>query len=394
MEEYRFAGYRIIEFPHASRAALKAIAERLAPHEDEVVERWIGMQFRTWRPPGVSREQLKAIFGDVFHDMMVCMLSGEVEQCINNLEEAGARLSRSNFPFEALILSLHFLEESYMPFLLRPRSEHTQDWLIRMDEFLHVGIAALATSYFEFHREELLAEAQVGRTVQEALSPHPPRRLRDLELGYIYASASERARLGGDFLDVFSFDSDKVAFVVGDLSGHGLDAAAGSATIRSLFRGFMRDGHDLVDTMERLNRVLVDELRDDHFATALAGVYKAPGLLEFVNAGNPLPVVCDGTSRLVEQVGLPLGVAKAASYVPTEVELKPEDVFVSCTDGVIEARVGANLFGESRTVQTIDEMKDASARAIAEHLQDRARRYANGNLLDDMAILVLKRVAE
>ena len=391
MEEYRFAGYRVIQFPEASKTALKEIAERLIPHEAAIVDKWIGMQFNAWQPPGLNREQLKQLFGGLLNDMFLCMKTGELEVCIANLEETGAGLARSNFPYEALIVSLHFLEESYMSFLLNPRSDRTQEWLIRMDEFLHVGIAALATSYFDFYKQQLMADAEVGRIVQEALFPHPPRKIEDLELGFIYASASERSRLGGDFLDVFRFGVDGTAFVVGDLSGHGLDAATDSATIRSLFRGFMRDRADLPDAMSRLNRALMEELETHQFATALAGTYTAPGKLSIINAGHPLPIVCGANICMIEQTDLPLAVFSDTVYNRTEIDLEPGGVFVSYTDGLSEARVGSDLFGEKRVIETVEQMSDSSARSIAEHLRDQALRYADGKLMDDMAILVLKR---
>jgi serine phosphatase RsbU (regulator of sigma subunit) len=393
MEQYRFAGYRVINFPSASRVALSELAERLTPHETEIVEKWIGMQFNAWQPPGLTPEQLNHLFGGLFHNMLRCMTSSNLEDCIVDLEEAGASLARSNFPYEALIVSLHFLEESYMPFLLNPRSERTQEWLIRMDEFLHVGIAALATSYFQFNRDQLLADAEVGRVVQEALFPNPPRKIGDLELGFIYASASERARLGGDFLDVFRFGGSGTAFVVGDLSGHGLEAAAGSATIRSIFKGFTRDRANLPDVMKRLNQVLTEELEDHQFATALAGTYEAPGHLVMVNAGNPSPVFRGEKCCMIQQVSLPLGVDQRAEYGQKEIELKPGDVFVCYTDGLSEARTGGDMFGDERILEAVEEMHDAPARAIAEHLKDKAVRHANGRLMDDMAILVLKRTA-
>jgi hypothetical protein len=141
LEHYRFAGYRVIQFPAESKIALKEIAERLIPHEAEIIDRWIALQFTAWQPPGLDKDQLKQLFGNLFHNMLVCMSTGKLEDSIADLEEAGAQLARSNFPYEALIVSLHFLEESYMPFLLKPHSERTQEWLIRIDEFLHVDQA-------------------------------------------------------------------------------------------------------------------------------------------------------------------------------------------------------------------------------------------------------------
>ena len=393
MTEYSLAGYRVIEFPQASRAALREVAERLLPHKEEIVQKWIAMQFAAWAPPGFSREQLNTLFGDLIGDVLACMSAGTLETCVTQLEETGADLARHDFPYEALIISLHFLEESYMPFLLSPASDSAQKWLISMDEFLHVGIAALATSYFDYHREQLLADAETGRIVQEALFPRPPKKLADLELGFAYASASERARLGGDFLDVFRLSDDRAAFLVGDLSGHGLEAASGSAMIRSLFRGFLRDGSGLIDAVQRLNRVLVQELQDNQFATALAGTYETPGRVTLVNAGNPPAIVCERIAWTIEATGLPLGVYPDSSYESAEALLGDGDVLVCYTDGLSEARVGANLLGEDRVLEAVREARGAPARAIAELLQDRAVRHSRGTLMDDLAILVLKRKA-
>jgi serine phosphatase RsbU (regulator of sigma subunit) len=177
------------------------------------------------------------------------------------------------------------------------------------------------------------------------------------------------------------------------MSGHGLEAASHSATIRSLFRGLMRDRADLTDAVERLNRVLVEELSAAQFATALAGTYSGNGQLSLVNAGHPLPIVCGEGCRMIEHVGLPLAVTDMASYEEIQVELKPGEVFVCYTDGLSEARVGANLFGEERVIETLKEIRDAPARSIAEHLRDKSLRHAEGKLMDDMAILVLKRNA-
>ena len=392
MEEYRFAGYRVIEFPSASKTALQEIAQRLIPYEQEIVQKWISIQFAAWMPPEINREELTEMLGGLVRLIFDGMNSNRLEDCIKDLERVGDSLARRNFPYEALVISLHFLEESYMPFLLNPRSNNTQEWLIRMDEFLHVGIAALATSYFQYYRDQLLADAEVGRIVQEALFPHLPNNIGDLELGFIYASASERTRLGGDFLDVFKYGNGGAAFVVGDLSGHGLEAATESAMIRNLFKGFTHDMKSLPSAMVKLNRVLSEDLTDKQFATAISGIYEPSGLLTLVNAGCPPPVVKKGHCYGLQHFGLPLGVEPTYAYEQTQLMMEPGNVFVAYTDGLSEARTDCDLFEEERIIQAVDQMHDAPAKCIAEHLKDEALRHANGKLLDDMAILVLKRL--
>jgi sigma-B regulation protein RsbU (phosphoserine phosphatase) len=171
-----------------------------------------------------------------------------------------------------------------------------------------------------------------------------------------------------------------------------LEAAADSATIRNLFKGFMLDRSDLADAMMRLNRVLTEELEAHQFATALAGLYESGGKLTLANAGNPMPIISGKRCQIINQPGLPLGIDARATYEKVELDLEPGDIFLSFTDGLSEARVGGNLFGESRIISSLCEVRDTSPRAIAEHLMDKALRHANGRLLDDMAILVIKRL--
>jgi len=387
-----FAGFRIVKFKQKSKDALREVAELLIPHEEEIVEGWISRQFSAWKPPGLKREDLKRVFGDLFHNMLFCMEAGEPEKCIEDLEEAGADLARRNFPYEALIVSLHFLEESYIKFLRDPSHEKMMGWLIELDEFLHAALAAIATSYFLVYRKELLEEAEVGRIVQEGLLPDIPKRVADLEVAYVYLSAGERAKVGGDFVDFLTLDSGKVAFIIGDLSGHGLEAATDAAMIRFLFRGFMHENPDLTGSLARLNHVLKLELETGQFATALAGIYDGSGRLKLVSAGHPSPVLCHDSCRLLEPGGIALAVDEESTYQLSEFSLEKGDLFVAYTDGLIEARSDKGFFGEERVVSVISEVRDAPARAVTEHLRDEALRFAGGKLTDDVAILAIRRL--
>ena len=385
-----FAGYRVIEFAKISKKALQEVAELLTPYEQEIVERWIKTQYSAWSPPGITRDELRQIFGGMFHDMLACMRARKPESCVDNLGSVGTELAVRNFPYEALIMSLHFLEESYMPFLLETKLDRTIEWLVGLDEFIHAALASIATAYFQYFRRELLEEAEVSRLVQEGLLPDIPKRLINLEASYIYIPSGERAKIGGDLIDLFELSQEEAAFIVGDLSGHGLEAATDAAMIRYLFRGFMREGYGPAVAMEKLNRVLSTELPTGQFATALAGVYHSSGILKLVSAGHPMPVVCDKECYLLEPSGTMLAVSTDSVYSAQELQLEPGDNFVAYTDGLTEARGEGEFFGEDRVLEVAAGMRNASARAIAEELRDEVLRFTGGRLIDDVAILVLK----
>jgi hypothetical protein len=386
----RFAGHKLIEFSPTARQTLQEVAERLIPHEKSIVDGWVSRQFETWQPPGFSPESLGEIFGEIVGCVLHCMKSGELEVCIENLEQAGGRLAVRQFPFDALVISVHFFEETYLPFLLDPPPPHPGHWLVTIDEFLHVALAAISNAYFETHRSELLDFAEVGRTVQESLLARIPRRISDLEVAYVYISARDRAQLGGDFLDYFRIRHGADIFLIGDLSGHGLEAAAESLTLRSLFRGFMREQPDLPNAMQRLNRVICQELRSGHFATALAMSYDGKGHLRLVNAGHPFPVLCGEQPDIH---GMALAIQEESAYEAQDLDLPRGGLFVAYTDGLVEARSKGEIFGEDRLIQTIVEMHDASPSAIVGRLVDDAQRHAGGRFSDDVAVLVLRRRA-
>lgn len=389
--EARFAGYRLMEFSPVTRMTLVDVADRLIPHEKEILDGWLSRQFASWQPPGMSRSELRKVFGGMLGAILHHMRDGRLEACIDALERAGTDLASRQFPFSALVLTVHFLEETYLPLLLDPPPPDPRHWLVEMDEFLHVALAAIANAYFETYRTELLERAEVGRIVQEGLLGHVPRRVADLEAAHIYLSAREQAQLGGDFLDSFELETGSVLFVIGDLSGHGLEAAADSVMLRSLFRGFMRENPDPADAMARLNYIIRSDMAPGEFATALALVYDHHGRFRMVNAGHPYPLICDKSCGLIESHSAALAILPDATYSVEDVELAPGGVLVAYTDGLIEARGGDDMFGENRALETVGRMRDASARAIAEQLIDDAQRYAGGKFSDDVAVLVLKR---
>lgn len=386
-----FAGYRLIEFGPPARAILGQIAERLTPFESQIAEDWLTRQFNTWQPPGFDAASLGDVFSGILGGMLHHMRAGELEACIDSLEEAGSDLARRKFPFSALIISVHFLEASYMPFLLSTPLPDPREWLVTMDEFLHVALAAIANAYFEAYREELLEQAEVSRIVQESLLGHVPKRVADLDIAYVYISAEEQAQLGGDFLDSFSLGGGVVSFVIGDLSGHGIEAAAESVMLRSLFRGFMREEPDMAGAMSRTNRVVCEDLGPGHFATALAVSYDSDGGIGLVNAGHPYPVLCDGECRLVETHNSALAISRDSTYSVARVKLEPGAVFVAYTDGLIEARGKRGMYGEEGLLMTVSAMRNAPPRAIVDQLVDDALRFAGGRFSDDVAVLVLKR---
>jgi serine phosphatase RsbU (regulator of sigma subunit) len=99
----------------------------------------------------------------------------------------------------------------------------------------------------------------------------------------------------------------------------------------------------------------------------------------------------DGSVRALEASGLVLGIDSGQEYVEARADLPPGSTLVVYTDGVIEARRDGELYGTERLDALIAEQRTLSAAALARAIADDARRFAGGELADDLAVVVIRR---
>ncbi|HZD58904.1 MAG TPA: PP2C family protein-serine/threonine phosphatase, partial [Anaerolineae bacterium] len=310
----------------------------------------------------------------------------------------GKSLAESGFPYEFLIISVHFLEESYLPFLAEvrpgpvPNKPDIETYII-IDEFWHFWMAELTTSYFYELKRSLAEEVEIGRSVQEAIKPNILPRIGCLEVGTFYASATVGARIGGDIYDVVDIDNTVQHILISDFSGKGLRAASSAANIRSMFRGFAIEDDSPSIVASRLNRVLFNELASGEFDTAfLARFDQRERTVRYVNAGHlgPVLVSARGISVLPEGKNFALGIFKEASFSEESLTLEASSMLIIYTDGITEARKGNKFFGVEGIIDSVQRNLSKSVSEIAEAIWTDCLNFANGKVEDDVAILVLR----
>jgi len=148
------------------------------------------------------------------------------------------------------------------------------------------------------------------------------------------------------------------------------------------------------DFLAAANDVVVVEIAPGKFITMLyLLVDAARGEVLVASAGHPPPrlVAADGTVTGIEARGLALGVEEGMTYDEVRAELEPGGSVVLYTDGVIEARDGGELYGIPRLDALLSRRHSKGAEDIAGSVIHSARRYSGGELLDDCAVVVLKR---
>src|SRR5205814_9906757 len=97
-------------------------------------------------------------------------------------------------------------------------------------------------------------------------------------------------------------------------------------------------------------------------------------------------VLPDGSVHALEAAGLVLGIDSGQEYVEAQAELPVGASLVVYTDGVIEARNDGELYGTERLDALIAEQRSLPADALARAIADDARRFAGGELADDLAV--------
>jgi phosphoserine phosphatase RsbU/P len=186
----------------------------------------------------------------------------------------------------------------------------------------------------------------------------------------------------------------RLAAVIGDVTGHGIDAAADMAMAKYVFRALVHDHPSPSDFADAANRVVVGEIATGKFITLLYLVVDpATGEVACASAGHPPPrlVSADGRVRPLSARGLALGVDLDQQYEEVRAELEPGGSVVLYTDGVIEARAGSEQYGLERLDTLLARRHHHAAEDIAASVIESARRFTGGDLTDDCAVVVVKR---
>jgi hypothetical protein len=184
-------------------------------------------------------------------------------------------------------------------------------------------------------------EHRVATTLQKALLPASLPSSESVRFTSAYAAAASQQgeAVGGDWYDAFPLEGGRIAVSMGDVAGHGVDAAVTMGVVRQAIRAAALELHGPKDVLARANRVVL--LEHAHpMITALFGVYN-PHTHEFVYsiAGHPPPAVLqpDGTIDTLTGSGPPLGDAfDDVLLVQQHMTLPHGTALIFFTDGLIE----------------------------------------------------------
>jgi phosphoserine phosphatase RsbU/P len=257
-----------------------------------------------------------------------------------------------------------------------------------------------ARLYEEVRRNEerIEKELRFAQRVQVALLPtEPPKTAEGVDIAGRFEPARE---LGGDIHDFLVPEADTLVVAVGDVSGKGAPAAlygafaAEQVRSRTLRRRFTPDRFSVAGVLRAMNTNLHERHLEEYYCTLCYAFFDfRRRTVTLSNSGLPYPIRCSAENcGQIELPGVPLGSFPGIIYDEVTLELKPDDLFVFCTDGIFEAlNLKGAEFGARRLCEVIAASRKESARGIVDEIFHAVTEFRSTEpQADDMTAVAVK----
>jgi CHASE3 domain sensor protein len=206
-----------------------------------------------------------------------------------------------------------------------------------------------------YENEKRIADALQGAFVQKALPVLP-----NLGFHASYIPARAEAQVGGDWYDAFVLPDGRILFSIGDVAGHGVEAAVIMSRARQAIISSALHERDPAVVLSKANESLM--LQETKMVTAICGYIEPETLrIDYATAGHPPPILAfpSGEARFLEHDGLPLGIMAGVQHRSFTAHAREGALLVLYTDGVVEHKRDL-ITGERRLLE-------AARRAVTGH---------------------------
>lgn len=241
-----------------------------------------------------------------------------------------------------------------------------------------------------YRREHVAAE-----TLQRSMLPEQAE-IEGLDVWSYYAPSVEHAQVGGDWYDVVELDDDTVLVVVGDVTGHDLEAAAAMGQLRSIVRAYAQDLREPAAVLERVDALVTSMSLARTASLVLLTLTREPETGEGSDGGawvarysraGHLPALLrrdEGVEALEEAGGALIGFG-LGDRTSAERLLQPGDSLVLYTDGLVERRDRGMREGLELLIELTGAVDGADAATMGEELLQLATEPE-----DDIAVVVIR----
>ncbi len=238
---------------------------------------------------------------------------------------------------------------------------------------------------------EIAFSSQVIESIQENVD-----RISHPKADAHFIARSTR-KLGGDFIDFVGLGPDRYFFVVGDVSGKGLNASMSMLILKTMVRNFLKEEKDFTRIAERANAFIKENLPKGTFFAGVFGYFDfSRDSLFFINCGIPVMYMYSPAFNTVIEIqgdGKVLGfVRDIGPYLKLRrVPLVKDSVLVISTDGILESEsLRGERYGKERLQRSFGTHRTAPAKELAEGLLVDLLAYTDNRMEDDITVFALK----
>lgn len=244
---------------------------------------------------------------------------------------------------------------------------------------------------------QLEQQLALAREVQQELLPLGGTSVKDLDIAGACIPAEA---VGGDLYDIFPAGEQRVALLLGDVSGKGLSAALLMGLVHGALRssGWFQTREEHESFCRRLNELLCVRTSGERFTSLFSCYYDIDaGRLYYLNAGHlpPLLFSSSGPEHTIQRLpdgGPVLGLLPEAKYSQGSESFRPGDLLLLYSDGIVEATNSAGEeFGEDRLCAVTTAHRDAPAGEIHREILNQVRLFlGQASPHDDLTLLVVR----
>jgi serine phosphatase RsbU (regulator of sigma subunit) len=238
--------------------------------------------------------------------------------------------------------------------------------------------------------EVLIQEALAPKRWSARLAPEEVDEIPGFDIGTVYRAGT--GLMAGDFYDVYRTGRGRVAAVIGDVSGHGIEPSITAFQAKHLLRVFLRQFRDPGQALEELNVQLTGMGAEEFISICVVLFDTDAGTLRYASAGHPAAFLWHaGDVRPLTATGPLIALRPDAEFHSREIPMRSSDVVLLYTDGLAEARSGEQIFGEDRIANLLRRDFAADPDVLCKTLVEAAEDFASDPLRDDTAILAIRR---
>ena len=257
---------------------------------------------------------------------------------------------------------------------------------------MNILIRNYAILIAEIEKRRRIRELQVAGQIQRKI----PEMGREEFPGIRFSHSIQPAlSVSGDYFDIIPLKNNQLACFLGDVSGHGLGTGYLASSLRAIVRSHLEGGVKLNQTVQTVNRFLMERYQGDEFLTLVALLLNTKtGDLEYINAAHPGPYLFKAKKAELTQLKSfqPVIGVLPVSYSSQKIKMNVGDRLFLYSDGVTETFDRHNVaFGEENLENFLEEHKTLALQEVIEGLQKRLLTFReNKSPNDDTSMAILE----